>query len=230
METKRCSCCGQVKPVSEFHKNKSKPDGLHLACKVCRKAESKQYIDKNKESVYNRQKERYLKDRDKYLDMMSRYREANKEVLKQKQKEYREKNSETKKNRDRLYYAANKDKIREYREANKERRALQFKEYAQNNKGRIQAIKARRYTSKLKATPKWLSKVDLDLIRTEYELSAWCSSVMGEPYHVDHIVPLQGKQVCGLHVPWNLRVIPATDNIKKGNKYDQGEWEPKRAS
>lgn len=76
--------------------------------------------------------------------------------------------------------------------------------------------KALRRARILQATPAW---VDLITIKEIYDTCP-------EGWHVDHIEPLKGKFVCGLHVPWNLRHLPALDNIKKGNrqieKIDQG--------
>lgn len=112
------------------------------------------------------------------------------------------------------WYLENKDNP-EFVKASKERQ----KKWRQNNLEKNCAKENKRRASKLKATPTWLSKEQLQEIANEYALSKWCSEVMGTKYHVDHIVPLKGELVCGLHVPWNLRVIPAKENISKGNKY-----------
>ena len=75
----------------------------------------------------------------------------------------------------------------------------------------------RRRAREKRATPPWLSPADRKRIR---DLEAACEALnaaAGEPlYHLDHIVPLAGKIVCGLHVPWNLVVRLREENLAKG--------------
>jgi 5-methylcytosine-specific restriction endonuclease McrA len=77
---------------------------------------------------------------------------------------------------------------------------------------------ANRRAAKLQRTPVWLNKGHQFEIDSIYEL---CSAYrqVGFDYHVDHIVPLQGKSVSGLHVPWNLQIIHAKENLSKGNNH-----------
>jgi 5-methylcytosine-specific restriction endonuclease McrA len=111
-----------------------------------------------------------------------------------------------------------------YHLKNREKEAVYSKQYYQSI-GKFQTIKqrelaARRRASKLKATPKWLSKSQLEAIKCKYSLAGMFTKNSGIDYVVDHIVPLRGKTVCGLHVPWNLQIITAKDNWKKGNKLE----------
>lgn len=99
------------------------------------------------------------------------------------------------------------------------------KKYYQNNKDKYYQNKplrayyqARRRAAKLQATPSWLTEFDLEMMKWTYQAAKIAESHYGEPYQVDHIVPLQGENVCGLHVPWNIQVITAHDNMSKGNK------------
>ena len=80
---------------------------------------------------------------------------------------------------------------------------------------------SKRRAAKLSATPTWLKQADLDEIYKIYLLCSCYNIVSEEEYHVDHIVPLQGANVCGLHVPNNLQIIKAVDNIKKSNSFEE---------
>ena len=101
--------------------------------------------------------------------------------------------------------------------ANRERRLAAVKEYNRNNKAKILAHRTKRKIKIKRATPSW---VDFEAIKKIYIKRQVVSERTGIQHHVDHIVPLLGKNVCGLHVPWNLQVIPAADNLRKSNKYD----------
>jgi hypothetical protein len=73
---------------------------------------------------------------------------------------------------------------------------------------------------KLQASPAWLTEKHLQEIRNIYLVCSKVSKTTKKLHDVDHIVPLQGKNVCGLHVPWNLRIIPAGMNRSKKNAFD----------
>ena len=76
-----------------------------------------------------------------------------------------------------------------------------------------------RKVSVRQATPSWLTKEHKKLIADLYIHAEDCFVTSGEQYQVDHIIPLKGKVVCGLHVPWNLQVLPADLNLKKSNRF-----------
>ena len=88
-----------------------------------------------------------------------------------------------------------------------------------NNKGRVNADTVKRRLAKAHRTPKWLTADDYWMMEQAYELAALRTRMFGFAWHVDHIIPLQGKIVSGLHTPYNLRVIPGVENVRKGAQY-----------
>ena len=81
------------------------------------------------------------------------------------------------------------------------------------------ANKAKYRASKINRTPKWVDKDHLWLIKQAYELAVLRTKMLGFTWHVDHIIPLNGKTVSGLHVIENIQVIPGVENLLKNNKY-----------
>jgi hypothetical protein len=76
----------------------------------------------------------------------------------------------------------------------------------------------RYHASKLQRTPEWLTEDDHWMIEQAYDIAVKRTKATGVMFHVDHIVPLQGASVSGLHVPWNLQVITEVENKRKGNR------------
>jgi len=72
------------------------------------------------------------------------------------------------------------------------------------------------------ATPPWVTPKMRQTIRAAYSRASELTKATGTVHHVDHIVPIQGDGVCGLHVPWNLRVVTALENLRKGNRHE--DW------
>lgn len=94
-------------------------------------------------------------------------------------------------------------------------RNKRLREWKRSHPDRVNAETARRHAAKLNAIPTWS---DESAIRTFYEQAKTLTADTGITHHVDHIVPLRGKTVCGLHVAWNLQVITGSENCRKSNK------------
>lgn len=150
----------------------------------------------------------------------TRYKDGYQNRCKSCQKTYDAKRFETKREvilqQSREYYAANIEVARAmralWRAVNKEYARTYGKKYRRENPGK-ELAKARKYVlSKISRTPKWLTKEEIKEMTRIYETCP-------EGYEVDHIVPLQGKNVSGLHVPWNLQHLTIEANRKKSNKY-----------
>ena len=108
----------------------------------------------------------------------------------------------------------------EYRARSKEKLAFDDKQYFIKRPGLRSAVTGHNRAIKLQRTPKWLTKLQRYHSRLFYECATAMSKETGIKFHVDHIVPLRSELVSGLHVPWNLQVIPASMNCAKGNKLE----------
>ena len=190
---KLCRTCNEEKPLGGFSKNARAKDGLQSKCKACNAASQKAWAEANPEKIAASQKA---------------YREANPEKIAADHKAWREANKEK---------AAASQKA--WKDANPEKVAASDKAWREANKEKIAAHSATRRAAKLQRTPPWLTKEHHDQITSIYAERERITKATGIDHHVDHILPLQGKDVCGLHVPWNLRVITAEDNLSKSNKH-----------
>jgi hypothetical protein len=95
-----------------------------------------------------------------------------------------------------------------------------YKTYKKENQDRTNSYTAKRRANKKSSIPKWVDKEEEFLIQEAYDLSQLRTKLFGFVWHVDHIIPLQGKKARGLHTINNLQVIPARLNLQKGNRYE----------
>jgi hypothetical protein len=143
------------------------------------------------------------------------YYRANAETIAAKNVAYRKANAETIAAYHRAHDKKRAAKKAAYYRANAETIAAYAAAYSRANPHIINAKKAKYRAAKLNATPAW---ADLEAIKKVYDDCAFITQATGVKHHVDHIVPLQGETVCGLHTEANLQIITASENCSKNNK------------
>jgi hypothetical protein len=211
-----CKTCEKVLDNSMFHPCKTGKDGLRIVCKSCVSASQREYGRKHAAEISVKNK---------------LYREGNKEKLKAKDAAYYVANKERVNATNRAWYAANKDsnkayvrlwqldnpeKVAEYKQRSKLTRPDTVKAEYERNKAAYFARAAMRRTLVKQAVPKWASGEELVEC---YEVLRYFNSIYPNHYHLDHIVPIKSKLVCGLHTPDNLRLVTAKENLSKNNRY-----------
>jgi hypothetical protein len=221
-ESRFCTGCLKEKPLAEFYK-KGKA-GFFSKCKQCCSEQGKVRYLENREVKLQKCAERRARKKDEIREYHKAYYVENKDKLLAQIKDYRSRPEVKEKERKRLkeYYAARSEEIQRKRKAARtEEQKLAFhaylKKHYESNRAAYAAKCGKRRASKLNATPSW---ADLKAIKAVYAEARRVSLETGVLHHVDHVVPLQGKLVCGLHVHYNLQVIPAKDNLSKATKVE----------
>ena len=181
-------------------KNKKGWEGLSAECRGCRNARFRKWYGDNREYNIERSTKRTKEFRatPRGQDLNRKWaREAKRRLLADPIE--REKHNA----RGRQWHVSNPGRWKTFKHQQPEMKRM---------------YTAMRHAAELKATPPWLTADDEQKIETIYAIADYLTRKTGIKHDVDHYYPLRALTCCGLHVPWNLRVIPAAKNQSKGNR------------
>lgn len=197
---KRCVRCLEERPLSDFwnHCNKRRTppkDGKLSHCKFCGAKERQSWFQKNKAYAARKRME---------------WNRSHPEIVK--------KQTESRKTNPRYIELARKGSEK-YRKGNVEKTRKAVEKWRIQNLDKRASYTAKRRSEKTTSMPEWANEF---FISEAYDLAKRRSALKTgghAKWHVDHIVPLKSDLVCGLHVEHNLQVVPAINNMKKGNRH-----------
>ena len=158
-----------------------------------RRRYDEEYYKSHRDEIRQYFKTRYSENKDHYKSQVRDYYWKNKHKI-----------SNKKKNEHKERYLANPEKLK-----------LRSRLWLKDHKGYSNFKRKLRICKLARATPEWANP---KIMKIYYDIAAFYSELYSEKYHVDHIIPLNGKNVCGLHCEYNLQILPATENMRKSNK------------
>ena len=210
---KKCSQCKVDKELSEFQKDSSSKNGVRANCKACakikryaNKANIAAYYQKNKEYILARNRQNYQDNREARLAYRDEYYKKNKVAVIKTNIRWRKNNRDAYNAQRRVWYS--NEEHRDYQQS-------YVKKHYQENKDYYAAKCNKRRAMKHSSTPIWADSEAIKKFYTDAQEKTNSTSIK---YEVDHIYPLQGEGICGLHCEFNLRIITQTENRSKGNK------------
>jgi hypothetical protein len=212
---KVCTGCQEIKSHSCFAKCSREKSGLQSRCKPCRK----KYHDAYKPMQHIKHREWKEKNLERYKANNRAYYLKNLEKMREKTRLWAAENRDHKRQSDHNYYLANKEALRDkwkrWEENNQQRLIDAQKDWLKKNAPAVRMAKTERRRAIRLRTPKWADKTK---IRAIYAQAFMLEMQTGIKHHVDHIIPIKSHLVCGLHCEFNLRAIPAKENLSKKNK------------
>lgn len=184
-------------PIENFHKRGANSTNRRHICKDCwtircKPAQHKFYKNNSKLCSYRTM------------------RSAKKNIHRRRQngRKFRSNNLLKVQEQDRIRYAKNP-----------EIKKISSKKYAKANPGKVTAYSRNRDLAQLQRTPKWLTTDDHKFMELFYKEAERLTATTNIPHEVDHIIPIKGKNVSGLHVPWNLQILTRVENRNKSNRF-----------
>lgn len=173
-----------------------------MACTEAHKAAARKWYLANKEKAKASRKAHYEANKEKYVELNKRWKAANPDRLKEQP------------SRSKCYHKP--EVQRAYRERNADRIRDKARERFKTDP-KYKALNALNAAKRRRAACAW---ADATRVRTFYEEAARMTAETGVRYDVDHVVPLNHPLVCGLHNEFNLRVITASENRSRRNRFE----------
>ena len=199
---KTCKKCGEEKPLDEFPRRRLRSGewALRGECKTCRSAYHKRNHADNRDDRLEKMSKRYYDNPDRFEDSQQYYQD----------------HKESCQATARTSYAKNPQRSIEYTRQYRIDHEDEIKASLKENSGQRNFYTANYKAAKLQATPRW---ANLKNMACWYRIAQRMTELTGVAYHIDHVIPLQGKLVSGLHVETNFAMITASANSQKSNSY-----------
>ena len=196
--TKLCKKCGEVKEKSLdfFYAHPQAKDGFHSWCKVCHA----------KWRVENREKR---------IEQMKTWVASNLDYVKQEQAKHYQENR-----LHRIDGVKKRAALLADDPVEKAKKSAYGKKWRSENPHKNRKKEANRRAKKEQRTPIWFDEFDEFVMQQAAELATIREKVIGGKWHIDHVIPLYGKVVSGLHVAANFEVVPQKYNVRKSNKFN----------
>jgi hypothetical protein len=223
--TKKCTCCGEEKPLSDFYKKKKCKFGVDSRCKLCVLKKSKKYRKDNKKKIRHYKKQWYNDNKEQILEQRKQYYENNRESLIEKQKQYHQDNREIRLEHQKQYRKDNREYFTEYKKQwqRRKRKTDPLFRFRKSVGVRTHIAFKRKSWIKGGGTEKLLGcdwETAFNHIESQFE--SWMNWDNHGEWHIDHIIPLSSattkeemKKLC--HYT-NLQPLLAEENLSKGDK------------